>query len=655
MEKRSHSFFREAAFKRSAQEGALKLKKAVTAGNKRDYHQAVAILEEIISEYEGPAEAFLYLGRAFHVLHNHSRALAAFNDYITLKPRRAEGYLFAGRTCLVLGFYPRSVHYFEEALKRDKKNAEIMALLGTALLKAHHSREAADRLQEAVEAAPENQRIYRAYVNALFIRAVRVCRAENYELGIQMLRFVLENGRDGPLLRLELGRASRELGLLEEAEEHYSRALEFAPHDPMIRWYRSSINMELGRKIDAIDDIAAIRSEGARLPDLPWNSELIDRFMIKAFLEEGLWRRAADACRDWLKKQGAEPEIHAMYAEAQRNLRNYPAAENHLRRALEMDGESLELWYALMVIAWEGRNLKTLKKALYTAKKLGAEKDVLSRFSILYESESSRDPPRVITLLQKAIHSLGPEPELMNSLGRVYLSAGLLEAAESWFSKTLLLQSNHEEARLGLIAVREVFFGEGKPGAADQLAAAYREYLDIWPDNLSIRRDEALFLVKICEYEPAAKKLEALLAWNPANHGLRRVLAYSYRKLGKYRSATVYLRALIKERPRDIKLLLEYCGCIERSGGAHYARMILEKAASYFTTSSEISTALGLLAYREGNLEQAFDYLREASSRNKRDPRPYRWMHLIAKNKGDTAGARHYEDLYQRILQNSAK
>jgi Flp pilus assembly protein TadD len=81
--------------------------------------------------------------------------------------------------------------------------------------------------------------------------------------------------------------------------------------------------------------------------------------------------------------------------------------------------------------------------------------------------------------------------------------------------------------------------------------------------------------------------------------------------------------------------------------------MILEKASSYFVQSSEVPTALGILACREGQLEQAFDHFREAISRNKKDPRPYRWMLLIAKKKGDHEGVKRYEREYQRILKKS--
>ncbi|MDR0600588.1 MAG: tetratricopeptide repeat protein [Treponema sp.] len=640
----------ETAFKRSAREGAGRLREAIAAGVKKDYRKAVSILEEIISGYEGPAEAFLYLGRALHVLGNHSRALAAFNDYIALNPQSPEGYFFAGRGCLALGFYPRAVQYLEKALAKNNKSGEIMALLGTALLKARRSQAAVETLQRAVEAAPEDPRIYRAYLNALFIRGIRLCRGENYALGSQMLRFALENGRDGPLLRLELGRASREMGFLEEAAEHYSQALKFSPGDPVIRWYRVSIYMELNKKAEALEDLSLIRSQGASLPDLPWDSGAVDRFMIRSFLEEGQWRRAADACRNRLKKGGNDPAIHAMYAEAQRRLRNYSAAENHLWRALETDQESLELWYALALTAWEGRSLKTLKTALENARTLGGDEEILSRFSLLYEIERSRKPLKLIGLLQEAIRAMGPDPELMYALGKNYLKTGLLEAAESWFAKTLFLTPRHEEAHLGRIAALEALFDEGGGRWGGKLAASYREYLEYWPDNRSIRRDEALFLVRTRKYGAASKKLEALLAWDPANPGLRRVLAYSYRKQGKYRSAAVYLKALLKERPRDIKLLLEYSGCVERAGGIQYARTILEKADPYFSGAPEIPTALGLLAYREGALERAFDHLLTAASRNKRDPRPWHWLFLIAQREGDRSGAERYEREYRRIL-----
>jgi Flp pilus assembly protein TadD len=184
--------------------------------------------------------------------------------------------------------------------------------------------------------------------------------------------------------------------------------------------------------------------------------------------------------------------------------------------------------------------------------------------------------------------------------------------------------------------------------AAVELQGAYEQYLNRWPDNYGIRRDAALFLVRRGVFPQAAAELECLLAWEPANPTLRRVLAYTYRKTGRYREAAIFLKALLKEKPRDTALLLEYSGCLARVGAAPYAIAVLEKALDLFTQTPEIPLALGILLYREHQFERAFDLLREAAARAPRDPRPYRWMALMARKMGDAEGARRYDSAAKR-------
>ncbi|MDR1058054.1 MAG: tetratricopeptide repeat protein, partial [Treponema sp.] len=514
--------------------GQDKLNRAIQAGIKRDYPGAVAILEELVSEYDTPPEAYLFLGRSLHVLKEYSKALAAFNDYLRLRPRAAEGYLFAGRTYLTLGMPQRAAPLLRKALEYRPSDPFVMALLGLAYLKSKRSQDAVDMLEDAVEGAPENKRIYRAYLNALLVRGIRLCRLEDYQLGAQMLRFVLANGLDLPLLRLELGRAARETGELDEAVEQYSAALVFNPQDLRIRWYRASLLMALDRNAEALEDIAFIRSLDGNLPDLPWNSRSVDMFMIRSFLKAGDWRRAADACRNWIKYQGADAMVHAMYAEALRNMGDYGAALNHLERALEWEEGELQLRYEQILVAWEGGDWKTLGKALRKLKALGGDRDIIQRFSILYEAKTGEDDKRIISLLQNAIRSLGPEPDLMYALGERYLKIGLVEEALSWFRKTILMQPDHETAYLGAISAVETLYKESPPQDKKELGELYTEYLLRWPDNRTIRREWALFLIREGEFRRAAAELEALLVWEPANPTLRRVLAYTYRKTGRF-------------------------------------------------------------------------------------------------------------------------
>jgi tetratricopeptide (TPR) repeat protein len=637
-----------------------KFKIAAEAGKGGNYHLAVKILGELITETDAPTEAWLLLGRSFHAIKDYSRALAAFNDYIRQRPHQGEGYFFVGRTYLSIGMPYKAVPFLRKALEKSpgkssgfqaaEFKSKTKALLGTAYLKSRHSQAAVDIFQEAVEEAPEDRRIYRAYLNSLLVRGIRLCGSGNYELGVQMLRFVQDNrGEAGmgesPILRLELGRAARETGKLEEALEHFTAALKIAggkgTGDRRIRWSRASILMAMGKTKEAISEIEIIRSHDADVPNLPWNSELVDLFMVKSLLEAGEWRRAAESCKGWLKQREDKPIIHALYAEALRNLRNFKIAHNHLQRALEKEPKELDFWYADILVSWEGKNYKAAKKAIKTARALGGDKDLLTRFDILCQARTSKDTLGIITLLQNAIRSLGPEPELMYALAEAYLKVGLLEEALSWFKKTAALKADHQSAWLGQIAALEALSASGDLKATESLASLYKSYLRRWPGNSSIRRDRALFLVKTTEYAEAASELEKLLVWEPSNPSLRRVLAYTYRKTGRYREAAVFLKALLKEKPRDISILLEYCGCLGRAGAGNYALELLEKARQVFHNNAtkreaaDISLALGILYYRQNKAEKAFDYFREAAAINTQDPRPYEWMAAIARKNGE--------------------
>ncbi len=627
--------------------GADRLKAAVKAGVDRDYAKAAAILEQLISESDTISpEAYLLLGRSFHSLGDYSHALLAFRDFIRQKPGSAQGYFFAGRTYLVLALPQKALPLLQKALSIRKQDPQIMALLGAAYLKTRHSAKALEILEAAVEAAPHNGRIYKAYLNALFIRGIKLCRIGDFDMGAQILSFLLENGVDNSLLRIELATAYRNMELFPEALKHLSAAIEYSPGDPLLYWYRASIYMALNKHAEALDEINYIRSRWehprGNIPDLPWNSELVDQCMIRACMESREWRRAAESCRDWIRRRGNNARVQAMYAEALRNLKDYEAAKNHIDRGLELDPGALELWYEYAVIAWESEDWKGLKKALRNAKQREGDADFIQKFTILYESKHSKDDHVMIPLIQDAIRIYGPEPDLMYALGERYLKIGLIEEALSWFDKTISVHPEHERSFLGRIAGLEVLANEGKKESSGNLKQSYIDYLNKWADNRNIRREAALFLIHICEFHEASRELEKLLVYEPGNSSLRRVLAYTYRKTDQYRDAAVLLKGLLKENPKDKHLLLEFAGCLERAGSVHFASGVLEKALFLFKDTADIYLALGMLYYRDKKIEKSFDMFREAAAKDTKNPKPYEWMAAIARKNGDKQGSSQY-------------
>jgi tetratricopeptide (TPR) repeat protein len=371
------------------------LQAAIKAGGRRDYQKAVAILKKLLARPEAPPAARLYLGRSFHMLKDYQKALSAYHDYIRIKPGSPSGYFYAGRTYLALGKPHKAVLAYKRALRLRPDNSLIAAFLGAAYLKSRRSRLALEYLQQAVEnpaytsalSTKEQNRVYKAYLNALLIRGIKLCRRQNYEMGKQMLAFVEAQGVQSPLVYLELARAYRETGDLDSALRQYSEALAFNPEDLRIRWFRASILMVQGKSDDALREIAWIKARDKKLPELPasrvWNSKTVDMFMIQACMANSDWRGAADACKDWIRTWGPDPTIHAFYAEAWRNMDNYRAAANHLERALELSPDDQGLWYDRLDAAWVLRDWKAMRHSLRRLRELGAKGEKIGYFTQL--------------------------------------------------------------------------------------------------------------------------------------------------------------------------------------------------------------------------------------------------------------------------------
>ncbi len=400
-----------------------KFEDAVRAGSCRDYGTAVALLEEVLSRSDDIPEALLYLGRARHALGEHGRAIASFVDYLKIRPASVQARLFLGRSYLASGMPRRAIPVLLDAAERRPDDAAVAAMLGLAHLRARSSENAVEAFERAVMLAPEDKRIYRGYVNSLLVRGIRLARSGEADLASQMLRFVVDNGSDCVLARLELARLYRDSGDLGGALANYDRAVELSPSDPAIRWQRASILMAMNRGTALGAELDAIRSLGSDIPDLPWNAQLVDRFLIASLLSASRWGKAAEACSQWLKKYGSDPSVHGMYAEALREQGRYDIAENHARRAIAGAPAEASLRYILLMLLWEKEDWNGLRAELPAARRHGCDGGVLLRFQALLASRTEADDKAVVDLVQRAIRETGPVPDLMYALASRYPSS----------------------------------------------------------------------------------------------------------------------------------------------------------------------------------------------------------------------------------------
>ena len=155
------------------------LKKAFEAGSRRDYAEAETLLSRIVAETDSLPEAWLFLGRARHALGRHDRALAAFRTYVMLRPDDPSGWFFTGRTYLSIGRTKEAAAFLRSSIAKGRSRADAWTLLGFCELRLRRSAKAVASLEKALEFAPQDTRIFRAYLNTLHVHAIRTMSQGN--------------------------------------------------------------------------------------------------------------------------------------------------------------------------------------------------------------------------------------------------------------------------------------------------------------------------------------------------------------------------------------------------------------------------------------------------------------------------------------------
>jgi len=615
----------------------LQFEQALKAGQKRDYRKAIAILEDLAARGEadprptdaasaddadrtddgaeagetgGHPEIWLYLARAWHAEKIFSRAITCARNYTRLCPEDGSGWFFLGRSFLADESPTRAVQALRKSVELNPRSLEARALLGSACLKAKKPTLARAVFEEALNLAPDDERLNQGYLNALFVDAVRTFRRGDAETARQMLTFLINNDIDGVAPRLYLAHALRELGYLPEALSQYMAASEFAPEDKALAWYIVAILLEMGETEEAARQMAALGENEAE----GISSEAVALRITRDYLDAGDWAQAAQAARAWLKAGGSNPQAHVLMGEALRNLGKREQSLNHFMRAAELDRKSPAPWYGVLLLLAGERDWDALATMLGKAAQAGCDGETIAYYRALCEANGEGDPADVLAAIQEQVRRHGAVPELILALARTYFRLGLPDLAADWYEKTLDQEPDNEEAWLGHIACCEELERQ------DDLELAYRDYLDRWADNLAIRKDYFRWLVSREKWEGAADQLELLSATGRSD-SLNRSLALYRRRAGQFRAAAILYRDLLRKKPEDRGLLANLVFCLDRMGERESALALIHKANRVFAPSAETLLIEARLLRKSGDDDGALAAYRAVVDAFPNDPR----------------------------------
>jgi len=586
------------------------LSRAIEAGTKRDYQSSIELLTALIAEDDPPQdllnEALLYLGRSYHAIGAYGRAIGVLSDYIGNGGDPGAGCFFLGRAYLSAGQSAEAAAALRKSIEVAGESPAAWALLGAAYLKEKKSKSAVDCLERALALSPDDKRIFRGYLNALFARSARLLQHGDADMARQMLGFVISNGLDNAATRLWRARACQELGQYQEALADCEAALASSPADPALLWMRAGLMLQSGHKDEALAEFNRLLVQYPDLPGLPQDERGFARLRASLAFNEERWKEAADTALSLLRTAPKDAPLRALAAESFRELGQTERARNHYERAIEADPNSPDLRLGLALTLWEIGDYEGAKAAAGRAGRLGAPAEEVSYYLALCDSRLGADPEKLLPALQELVRQRGAEPHLMFALGETLYRSGRPDLAGTWFDKVLALVPDHELSLLYRISVAESL--EDEKGRI----SAYSDYLKVYPDNLQMRREYADLLMKVQDWENAAAVMEGTLAYD-AGAKTKRRLALAYRSMDRWREAAIIYRDLLRADTDNTELLLSLVLCLTRDGKGDYALALLEKAPASMKKTADTSIILARLYMQRSRTEAAVDALRRAT------------------------------------------
>jgi tetratricopeptide (TPR) repeat protein len=574
-------------------------------------------------------QALLYLGRSCHALGEPEKAARIFHSFLKQKPDSAAGHFFLGRSLIALGMYAQAARHLRVSIAANPKLAIGFGLLGFAYLKLRRPEKALEFFAKARELAPDNESLLAGYLNATLVSAIRLFyRGRLAEAG-RLFREILRLRASSISPHLYLAAIYKELGKANLSLLHLDAAIEISPKDPVLRLQKAMVLLEQGKKNAAASELRA-GSEILRFPTgVGGKPEEILRLITIRLFSEGRYREAIYNATRLLRISYDDPQLHGLVAEAYRNLGDFVKSRNHYQRAIEIEKDSVELRYGLFPVLWElGEYRELLSQTRKVLQKAPGD-DLAMYFHGLALSKVGESLQETIAVLQEQIRLKGPDPLLMSALAGAYMRAGIPELAEGWFQRTLKVSKGDRDTFLSLAAIYESLDQKRKE------ADTYLRYLDLYPDDEGKRRVLLKVLLDLESYAEAAKEIVTLLPSSPGSSKLKSLLAFCYRRSGKYSDALLVLKDLLREKPDSVELVKAVVYCLDKMGIRNVAIQLIEGFMKSFRENLSLLLMRGVLHFQEREMEKSLEAFRRAISLAPKDWRAYRNMGMVYRKMGN--------------------
>jgi tetratricopeptide (TPR) repeat protein len=474
---------------------------------------------------------------------------------------------------LQLGEAAEAVGILTQVVGRNPKDGRLRHLLAQALAASGSPEQAAQELEEARAAEPDDLELG-------FLLATEYLRLKKPEVAAGLFARIAA-ARPIPQTHVLIGRAYRDFGEYDRARASLGKALALDPRARRAHYYLGMVEV-LDRGADGLPDAIHEFQEETRLaPRDPLTHLRLGMALVEA-------HRAAEAMPSLEIAAPSEPPTVDAFHYLGRALLalDRPAeAVAPLRRALELariDAQLSSIHYQLALALralgeTEEASRHFAESQRYSTERASSSRERLSRY-LAGEIEAGLDSAPTSPLIQgAALSALRPDERedvrrrTRTGLARAYLNLGVMQTRSEAFAR-----------------------------AADLFALA----AEADPDLPQVQYSLGVARFNAGQFEPAKQPLARALADAPGDASLTRMLALASFNTEDYARAAELLRD-DPERGSDASVQFTYATALVRSGRAKDAESIFKRLLAQHGESAELSVVLGQAHAQEGDYASA--------------------------------------------------
>jgi protein O-GlcNAc transferase len=297
------------------------LAQAQDALDRNDYAAALPLLQKIASAKPNEALPHFELGFAYSGLRKNPEAIAEYRQAISLDPKLAPAHLNLG-VSLLDSDPAAAMESLRRAIELLPGQPRPLYLLAEALELTGKRSEAIEQYRAAAALAPKDDAILFGLARALLTDGQIPAAESSFR----------------QLLVLKPDSAPAQLGLAEsllrqqnaaEAADLLSDYLQKVPNDGHARFERAAALQDLSRfdeslrELDRLDEGAAPTAEALKLRG-------------SIYLQQKKWAEAAASFEKGVASSPDDAQFHMWLGQAKMELHDYTAAQNELRRSLQL-------------------------------------------------------------------------------------------------------------------------------------------------------------------------------------------------------------------------------------------------------------------------------------------------------------------------------